>query len=100
MCQTTILPQSLDECIRGSVNASAKNDYGGFDEFMKMAMNENEYTCEKDARVMQIIKKNWHMKICHRVPTSILNTEFAPPPPNLNETLSSMFKNQIWMGSN
>ena len=94
MCQTTILPQNLDECIRGSVNASAKNDYGGFGEFTKMAMNENEYICEKDARVMQI-KKNRHMKICHRVPTSILNTEFAPPPPNLNETLSSMFKNQI-----
>lgn len=52
MCQTTILPQSLDECIRGSVNASAKNDYGGLGEFTKMAMNENEYTCEKDARVM------------------------------------------------
>lgn len=57
MCQTTILPQSLDECIRGSVNASAKNDYSGFGEFTKMAMNENEYTYEKDARVMQITKK-------------------------------------------
>lgn len=58
MCQTSILPQSLDECIRSSVNASAKNDYGRFSEFTKMAMNENEYTCEKDARVMQITKKN------------------------------------------
>ena len=57
MCQTTILPQSLDECIRGSVNASTKNDYGGFGELTKMAMNENEYTCEKDARVLQITKK-------------------------------------------
>lgn len=52
MCQTTILPQSLDECSRGSVNASAKNDYGGFGEFTKMAMNESEYTCENDARVI------------------------------------------------
>ena len=32
-------------------------DYGGFVEFTKMAMNKNQYTCEKDARVMQIFKK-------------------------------------------
>ena len=48
MYQTTILLQSLDECIKDLVNASAKNNYGGFDEFTKMAMNENEYTSEND----------------------------------------------------
>ena len=81
MCQTTILPQNLDECIKDSVNASAKNDYGGFDEFTKMAMNKNEYTCENDDVWCKIKKKfdTWKYATEFQQVFSILNLHHHPP---------------------